>query len=69
MPAKKYIKCFTSTVLVESWKLIGTSEESIEEITKSDSQFAQTFLNHNSLPDRNFNGHCLIKNNISFPKK
>ena len=47
MPAKKYIKCFTSTVLVESWKLIGTSEESIEEINKSDRQFAQTFLNHN----------------------
>ena len=40
------------------------SEESIENITKSDSNFAPTFADH-LLPDMNFNGHCLIKNNIS----
>ena len=45
------------------------SEESIENIAKSDSNFAPTFVDHNLLPDTNFNGHCLIKNNISIPKK
>ena len=45
------------------------SEESIENITKSDSNFAPTFADHHSLPNLNFNGHCLIKNNISIPKK
>ena len=33
------------------------------------SNFAPTFVNHHGLPDINFNGHCLIKNNISIPKK
>ena len=45
----------------------GMSEENIENITKSDSNFAPTFADH-LLPDINFNGHCLI-NNISIPKK
>ena len=45
------------------------SEESIENITKSDSNFAPTFVDHHVLPDINFNRHCLIKNNISVPKK
>ena len=44
------------------------SEESIENIAKSNSLFASTFVNHYILPDVNFNGHCLI-NNISIPKK
>ena len=44
-------------------------EESIENITKSDSNFAPTFADHHLLPDMNFNGHCLIKSNISIPKK
>ena len=44
-------------------------EESIENITKSGSNFAPTFVDHHLLPDMNFNGHCLIKNNISIPKK
>ena len=43
------------------------SEESIENITKSDSNFAPTFVGHLS-PDMNFNGQCLIKNNIYIPK-
>ena len=43
--------------------------ESIENITKSDSNFAPTFVDHHILPDMNFNGHCLIKINISIPKK
>ena len=41
----------------------------IENITKSGSNFAPTFLDHYLLPDINFNGHYLIKNNISIPKK
>ena len=45
------------------------SEENIEIITKSDSNFAPNFFDHHMLPDMIFNGHCLIKNNISIPKK
>ena len=43
--------------------------ESIENITKSDINFALTFVDHHVLPDLNFNEHCLIKNNISIPEK
>ena len=45
------------------------SEKSIENITKPDSNFAPTFDDHHLLPDMNFNGHCLITNNISISKK
>ena len=45
------------------------SEESIENIAKSDSNFVPTFVDHHVLPDINFNGHCLIENNISIPKE
>ena len=45
------------------------SEESIKNITKSDSNFAPTFLNHDLLLDIDLDGHCLINNNISIPKK
>ena len=69
IPANKYIKYFTGTTWIELWKSNGMSEESIENITKSDSNFAPTFVDHHVLPDINFNGHCLIKNNISIPKK
>ena len=44
-------------------------EESIESITKSGSNFAPTFVDHHILPEIDFNGHCLIKNNIYVPKK
>ena len=46
---------------------IGVPEENIENITKSDSNFAPTFADHHILPDINFNGHSLI-NNIYIPK-
>ena len=69
IPAKKYIKYFSATTQIESWKSNGMSEESIENITKLDSNFASTFVDHYLLPDMNFNGHCLIKNKISMPKK
>ena len=45
------------------------SEKNIENITKSDSNFAPIFVDHHLLPNINFHGHCLIKNNISIPKK
>ena len=45
------------------------SEENIENITKSDSNFAPTFVGYYILPDINFKGHCLIYNNIPIPKK
>ena len=45
------------------------SEDSLENITKSDRNFAPTFVDDHSLPDINFNGHYLIRNNISIPKK
>ena len=44
------------------------SEETIENITKSDGNFAPTFVDHHLLPDMNFSGHCLIKNDISVLK-
>ena len=40
------------------------SDESIENLTKSDSNFVPTFVDHHLLSVINFNGHCLIKHNI-----
>ena len=37
------------------------SEKNIENITKSDSNFASTFVDSHALLDINFNVHCLIK--------
>ena len=69
IPAKKYIKYFSGNTRISSWKSNGKSEENTENITKSDSNFAPTFVDHHVLPEINFNGHCLIKDNISVPKK
>ena len=69
MQTKKSIKFFGGATRIESWKSNGMSEKSIENITKSDSNFAPTFVDHHSLPDMNFDGHCLIKNDISISKK
>ena len=66
--AKKFIKYFSGTSRIYSWKSNGMSKENIDNITKSDSNFAPTFANHHVLPDINFNGPCLI-NNIYIPKK
>ena len=68
-PPKKYMKYFSGTTWIDSWKSNGMSEENIENIIKSKSNFAPTFIDHHLLPDINFNGHCLIKHNISIPKK
>ena len=45
------------------------SEEGIENITKSDNNFALTFVDHHFLPEMNFNGLCSMKNDISILKK
>ena len=68
IPVKKYIKYFSGTTLIDMWKSNGMSEENIENVTKSDSDFAPTFVDHHVIPDINFNGHCLI-NNIYIHKK
>ena len=69
IPVKKYIKYFSGTTRIEWWKSNEMSEEIIENITKSDNNFGPTFVDHHLLPELNFNGHCLIKNKISIPKK
>ena len=69
IPAIKHIKYFHGTTQIYSWKSNGMSAEGIEKVTKSGSNFTPTFVEHNSLPDINFNEHCLIKDNISNPKK
>ena len=68
IPAIKHIKYFHGTTQIYSWKSNEMSEESIENITKPDGIFAPTFVDHHSLPGVNFNGHCLIKSNISILK-
>ena len=47
----------------------GMSVENIENITESDSSFAPSFVDYHVLPDKKFNGHCLVKNNISIAKQ
>ena len=64
IPAKKYVKYFSGTTRIEWWKFNGISEESIENINKSVNNFVTTFVDHHLLPDMNFNGYCLIKNDI-----
>ena len=68
IPAKKYIKYFSGTARVDSWKSNRMSEENLKSITKSNSNFAPTFVDHHLLPNTNYNRHCLI-NNIPIPKK
>ena len=58
-PAKNILN-----ILVALLRLIY---ENIENLTKSDTNFAATFVDRHVLP--NFNGHCLINNNIYIPKK
>ena len=67
-PAIEYIKCFHTTFRIYPWKSNGMSEESIGNITKSDSSFAPAFVHHSSL-NINFNGHCLIKTFLLLKKK
>ena len=68
IPAIKHIKYFHDTTQIYSWKSNGMSEESIENITKSDSNFAPTFVDHHVVLNINFDRYCLI-NNIYVPEK
>ena len=44
IPAKKSIKYFSGASRTNSWKFNRMSEENIENITKSESLFAPTFV-------------------------
>ena len=45
-------------------------QKKVLKITKLDSNFAPTFVDHHSLPNIKFNGHCLTINDIiSISKK
>ena len=44
-------------------------KKSLDNITKSDSNLTPTFVDHDSLQAIDFNERCLIKSNISIPKK
>ena len=54
---------------IYSWKSNEIPEEIIENMTKSNSNFALTFADYHVLPGIHFNRHCSINNNISIPKK
>ena len=69
MLAKKYIRRFSRTTRICSWKSNEMSDKNIEKVIKSDNVFTPTFVNYYTLPDKNFNGRRLIKNNIFIPKK
>ena len=67
--AERYIKYFSGTTRINSWKFNGMSGENIENITKSDSNFAPTFVDNHVLSEIHFNGYFLINNNISIVNK
>ena len=69
MPAKKCIKYFSGATQVDLWISDGILEENIENITKSESNFAPTFVDHNALPDINFNVPCLVNDIYNTKKK
>ena len=58
IPTKKYIKYFSGTNLINSWKSNGMSEKNIGNITKSGSSFSRSFADHHVLQDISFNWHC-----------
>ena len=66
--AENYNKYFSGTTSNDSRKSNGMSEENIEIITRSHSNFATSFVDYHLLPDISFNKHCLI-NNIYISKK
>ena len=46
IPAKNYIKYFSGTTRIDSWKSNGMSDENNANITKSDSNFAPFSVDH-----------------------
>ena len=69
IPAKKYVIYFSCTTPTDLQKSNGTSRENIKNVTKTNSNFAPYFADHHVLLGINLNGHCLMNNNISIPKK
>ena len=63
------MKYFSSTTRINSWKSNEMSEENIENVTKSNNNFAPSIVDYHVLPNIISNGHCLINNNISISKK
>ena len=53
----KYIKYYSGTSRIESWKSNGMSEENIENITEPASNFVPTFVACHILADINLNRH------------
>ena len=51
LPAKKCMKYFSVTTRIDSRKSNGMSEGHIENITRSDSNFAPIFVDYHLLPD------------------
>ena len=51
IPAKKYMKFLSGTILINSWKSNGMSEENMKNITKSNRLFASTFVDHHILQE------------------
>ena len=55
IPVKKSINYFSGTTWIDSWKSNGISEENIENINKSDSNFTPGFVDLHVIPDISFN--------------
>ena len=51
IPAKKYMKFLSGTILINSWKSNGMSKENMKNITKSNKLFASPFVDHHVLQD------------------
>ena len=68
IPARKNIKYFSGTTWIDFWKSNPISKEQLDNITKSESNFARTFVNYHVVPDINFNVPFLIIN-IHIPEK
>ena len=62
IPAKKNTSFFSSTTPIKLWKVNGMWEKNIEKLTKLDSTFAPTLVDHHLLPDITFDEHCLANN-------
>ena len=66
--AKKYIEHFIGNSLIELWKSNEPTIENAENITKLDSNFAPTLVDHHLLQDINFNEQWLA-NKIFIPNR
>ena len=57
------MKYFSGTTRINLCKSNPISDEHIENITKSDSSSAPTFVDRHVLPGINFNAQCLLNKN------